>query len=319
MNATHMKHLHGVQNMPSGVILLCRLENGEEWIPSFLAHYRSMGIGHMVFLDTGSADNTLDLLTGDDVTVYTTTSPFKTHRLHMRQWLMDLCPAQTWTLNVDIDELFVAPLAHDLLSLTQYLDRHRYTAMRAHMLDMFASGPVGSSDAASSASLLERYPFYDLSAVQPLDQPTFFGTDLVAYCGGIRKTIFHTDCWLTKHPFIKTGSGITAFDLNEHSITGGHLADVTGALLHFKFATGFKEYVDESVRRGQHWNDSTEYRAYQSVLADHPDLSLKQTTATHWQCVDRLLEEGFLQASDVYRQEIGSSMSVGVGASAGIA
>lgn len=270
----------------------------------------------MVFLDTGSTDRTLELLTGNDVTVYTTSASFKTERLRMRQWLMDLCPPQTWTLNVDIDELFIAPFSPPLPFLTRYLDQHHYTAMRAHMLDMFASGPVGSSDASVSASLLEQYPYYDLSAVHPLDQPAFFGVELPSYSGGIRKTIFSRDCWLTKHPLIKTGNGITAFDQNEHSISGGHLADVTAALLHFKFTTHFTCYVDEAVRRGQHWNDSDEYRSYQSVLSVHPELSLKRETARRWSGVDQLVTEGFLQMSDAYRQEIGSLISAGDGASA---
>lgn len=333
MNSTQMMYIRGTQILPAGVILLCRVENGEEWIPSFLAHYRSIGIGHMVFLDTGSTDRTLELLTGNNVTVYATSASFKTERLQMRQWLMDLCPPHTWTLNVDIDELFVFPSGvtsptpnpspdgggGHLDRLIEYMDDHGYTAMRAHMLDMFASGPVGSSDASPPASLLEQYPYYDLSAVHPLDQPTFFGTDLPAYSGGIRKTIFDRDCWLTKHPLIKTGNGIAAFDQNEHSITDGRLADATAALLHFKFTTGFAHYVDESVRRGQHWNNSDEYRAYQSVLADDPVLSLKRETAKRWNGVDQLVEEGFLQVSEVYRQEIGSSTSVGVGASADVA
>ncbi len=288
-----------------GVVLLCRIENGEEWIPQFLAHYRALGVGHMVFLDTGSTDRTLELLMGNDVTVYTTAIPFKTHRLWMRRVLMDLCRPDTWTLNVDIDELFDYPFSSlvRLPALCSYLDQHAMTAMRAHMLDCFAPGLLGSREGLADALLQEQYPLYDLHDVTVIDEPEYFDNMLPAYVGGIRKTIFDRgDFWLTKHPLVKTGSGVRAFEDGEHHVTGARYADVTGVLLHYKFTPSFRAYVEESVRRGQHWNDSEEYRAYKDVLKKEPRLSLQQGTSRRWKGVDALVDEGFLMMSDAYRQ-----------------
>jgi hypothetical protein len=307
LSASRLQYIGGPQSTPAGPVLLCRLENGEEWIPSFLEHYRSLGVSRMIFLDTGSTDRSVDLLRDDDVTLYRTEAPFRTHRLEMRRWLADLCAAGTWTLNVDIDELFVAPFGRTgtrppLSSLTDYLEAHGYTALRAHMLDCFGSGPIGSRDAPADAPLIEQYPWYDLSDVRPLADPYFFGSILPAYVGGIRKTAFGLEhCWLTKHPLIRTGCGIGAFETGEHAIRGECLADITGALLHFKFTPGFRAYVDSAVRRAQHWNDSEEYQFYQRTLTPHRDLVLKQETARRWSGMDALIDAGFLQMSDAFR------------------
>jgi hypothetical protein len=316
-----VRHVRGPRRMPAGVILLCRVENGEEWIPQFLAHYRALGVAHMMFLDTGSTDRTVDLLQGKDITVYRTSLPFKTHRLWMRRWLMHRCPPHTWTLNVDVDELLLYPPIMpppltppsgetDIAQLVAYLDHHHFTAMRAHMLDMFASGPVGSRDAADDAPLLEQYPYYDLSDIHPIAGSWIF-REGQSWMGGIRKTVFGRDhFWLTKHPLIKTGHNIRAFEDSEHGVIDAHVADITGVLLHFKFTPSFRQYVEESVRRGQHWNDSAEYKAYQSLLAEHPDLSLKRATAWKWSGIDALVGAGFIHAA-------GSSTIPGTGASAG--
>jgi hypothetical protein len=219
---------------------------------------------------------------------------------------MERCAPGTWTLNVDIDELFDYPLSArmTLSALTSYLDAHGFTVMRAHMLDMFAAGRIGSSDALRDAPLIDRYPWYDLTAVSRIPDPSPFG-DMPAYRGGIRADVFGgTHFWLTKHPLIRAGSRAEAFTDNEHSIRHGRIADVTGVLLHFKFTERFPAYVRDAVARGQHWNDSAEYKLYAGVLAGSPDLVLKKESARRWTGADTLVDEEFLEASAAYHQAV---------------
>lgn len=283
----------------AGPTLLCRVYNGETYIDSFLQHYRQLGIGHMVFLDNGSTDRSVALLSGhSDVTLYQTTLPFKTHRLWMRRFLMNQCAQGSWTLSVDIDELFDYPLSHscNLAQLVGYLERYRYTAMRAHMLGFFADLPiVRNTD--PSGSLKERFPWYDLSGMQPLDHG-LFDTELPAWRGGLRSAAFGSDhFWLTKHPLLKTGCGVEAFLENEHSVAHAVLADVTGVLQHYKFTADFPRVVAEAVASGHHWNDSTEYRLYDNLIKNQPGFSFKSDTSRLWHSADTLLEEEFLTAS----------------------
>lgn len=311
------------------MIVLCRLENGAEYVADFLRHYREIGAAHMIFLDTGSTDGTIDRLTGDDVTVYRTSLPFKTHRLFMRRWLMDRCAPGTWTLNVDIDELFTYPLVEcfPLPALVSYLENCEYDAMRAHMLDLFSAGPIGSADAPPDAPLVERYPWYDLTDVTRIEAPSPFG-ETPAYRGGVRAAAFGGHFWLTKHPLIRAGRGVEAFTENEHSIAHAHLADVTGILLHFKFTERFPRYVREAVERKQHWNDSAEYALYAAALTRDPGLTLKGPHARRWVSADALVKKGFADVSDAYRQAVyasanadgtGSSMRPGVAPSEAMA
>lgn len=294
-------HLAGPTRFHTGdAILLCRVYNGAEHIPSFLDHYRSLRVGHMIFLDNGSTDGSVQLLSGyQDVTVYGTSLPFKTHRLWMRRFLMNLCPPESWTLNVDIDELFDYPLSDrcDVRRLIAYLDAHQCNAMRGHMLAFFADLPF-VRDHDPSGTLEEAFPWYDLSGVKPLGHP-IFGSALPAWKGGVRSTVFGSDhFWLTKHPLIKARNGIAAFIENEHSVAGERLADVTGVLRHYKFTAGFPVQVKEAVEDGRHWNDSTEYRLYQKVLHEQPHLSAKGDKSQRWESADKLREQGFLSASD---------------------
>lgn len=303
-----IRRLYGPARPPRGVrcVLLCRVENGAEYAADFLRHYRMLGVQHFVFLDTGSTDGTPELLTGEDVTVFRTSLPFKTHRLRMRRWLMERCAPGTWTLNVDIDELFDYPSSacRPLGALLDYLDAGNFTAMRAHMLEMFASGPVGTADARRDAPLAERYPWYDLTAVAPIPSPSPFDPE-PAYRGGIRAAVFGSEhFWLTKHPLIKAGSGAEAFTENEHSVKNCRLADVTGALLHFKFTERFPLYVREAVERAHHWNGSAEYALYAAALARDPALCLKRESARRWSGADALVAEGFLEESGAWRQAV---------------
>lgn len=307
-----IRHVAGLRRPPgtAKVVLLCRVQNGAEYISDFLRHYRSLGVDHMIFLDTGSSDGTMALLTGDDVTVYRASVPFKDHRLWMRRWLIRRCRDGVWTLNVDIDELFDYPLSGkvSLQRLASYLEGRGHGAMRAHMLDMFSSGKIGSSDAPEGLSLLDCFPWYDLTDIASINEPVLFG-GMPAYRGGVRKAAFGSEhFWLTKHPFIRKGGGVEVFTDNEHTIHGVHTADITGVLLHFKFTRKFDTYVHDAVVQGQHWNESAEYKLYADALLREPELSLKKIGAERWTGVDVLVEKGFLQMSDAYRQYAGAGV-----------
>lgn len=300
-------HVSGSKRLsvdPASVTVLTRVENGAYYVPSFVAHYRKLGAAHMIFLDTGSTDGTVEMLQKEpDVTVYRTTLPFKTHRLWMQRWLMDRLPEGAWVLNADIDELLEYPRSStvSLPSLVSYFEVRGYNAMRAHMLDFFSGGSIGTEEMPAPAPLTERFPWYDLSNISEIPPDGRFG-EMPAYRGGIRCSIFNWQhFWLTKHPLMKTGCGIEAYTENEHMALGARCADVTGALLHFKFVPRFRTYVEDAVRRRQHWKDSFEYGLYLDLLEREPGTCFKKESARRWRGVDVLLQEGFLVAGEAYR------------------
>ena len=59
-----------------------------------------------------------------------------------------------------------------------------------------------------------------------------------------------------------------------HYTTKIRLADVTGALLHFKFMSDFHERVAREVSRREHFAQGSEYGRYSRMLAAQPRMSL---------------------------------------------
>src|SRR5438046_3032170 len=60
----HIEHVFGPQHIqcpPDGCIVVCIVRNGEEYIKAFIKHYLSLNVDHIVFLDNGSTDQTLDI------------------------------------------------------------------------------------------------------------------------------------------------------------------------------------------------------------------------------------------------------------------
>ena len=214
----NVEHVHGPQEVAYGIdelVVLCLVRNGRPYVRSFVEHYASMGVKHIVFLDNGSTDGTVEALRGyDNVTVLRSMLPFKRYQMLMKRYLIERFGRGRWTLSVDMDELFDYPYSDvvSLGSLLKYLNEKSYTAVVAQMLDMFPEEPV--SDAASNEDepLKERHRFYDISNVREQgywEFPFVSGSgnvlaneEIGIYRNGIQNTVFGTLPALTKHPLI---------------------------------------------------------------------------------------------------------------------
>src|SRR3712207_5935632 len=61
----NVEHLHGPEEIEYGeeeLIVVCLVRDGRPYIRSFVEHYSSMGVKHLVFLDNGSTDGTVEAL-----------------------------------------------------------------------------------------------------------------------------------------------------------------------------------------------------------------------------------------------------------------
>src|SRR5215204_4289545 len=140
----NIEHVHGPEEVdygPHELVVVCNVRDGRPYVRSFVEHYASMGVKHMVFLDNGSADGTVEALQNyDNVTVLRSKLPFRNYQLHMRRYLIRRFGRGRWTLTVDIDELFDYPYSDivGLDSLLKYLNDKGYTAVVGQMLDMFS-------------------------------------------------------------------------------------------------------------------------------------------------------------------------------------
>lgn len=307
--------LHGpeeVEYAKDELIVLCQTRNSRHYIKSFVEHYFSLGVKHLVFLDNGSFDGTVEVLkTYEDVTVLRTELPYKTYNVAMKQYLIERFGKGRWSLLVDVDELFDYPYSDvvSLKALLGYLNEHRYTALVAQMLDMFPEEPISRDGPVfEEEPLKDLYHFYDLSDTSLHDYHLAGDTGNVLaneevgiVRGGIRKTLFGNDATLIKHPLILLDDKIKPMDLSDHWVSNARIADFTGVLLHYKLTNRLYEDVARSVEeRNRSEHGTRRYGKYLRILEENPVLRVRRDTARELGSVKDLVGNGFVVVSRAY-------------------
>jgi len=296
------------------------MKDAEWFIGPFIEHHLARGAAHMVVIDNGSTDRTVEIAAGFPcVTVVRNQMAVRRHESLMRAGIARQVLRGGWVLFADADELFEAPLldgAPDALPrLVAYLDGHGYTAMVAQMLDMLTVQPYGSTkrlDYPASVKAFDRWAMGDLTALpyhaagnrlawflrdNLCDDP---GVKLLI--GGARRALFGEECYLFKHSIVRNRAGV---DLMRHPHCAGRVrvADVTGVLRHYKLAGDWMARDRATVAAGI-WDHDEDARRLAAVTAGDgfvPDVA----GARAFGGTAGLIEAGFLHASDRYRADLG--------------
>lgn len=292
------------------LIVLAVMRDARAYVRSFMEHYRSLGAKHVVFLDNGSTDGTVEALVEyENVTVLRTRLPFNRYGISMRQYLVERFGRNRWTLNVDIDELFVYPYL-DILgleSLLKYLNDNSYTAVVANMLDMFPEKPLSEVESGEDEPLKELHRFYDVSNIRTQDYGLagdvgneLSNPDVTIFRDGIRQTLFNVPTLLIKHPLVFLDNKVKPMDLSEHWATNARVADFTGALLHYKLMDRLFEMVRKEIKARSYPNRWGKYDNYLGALEAAPSLQIKAETARELESVDELVANRFVVVSREY-------------------
>ena len=292
------------------LVVVSLMRDAGGYVDSFVAHYRELGAAHIVLLDNGSSDDTMERATAyDGVTVLRCDLPFRWYRTAMRRYLVETYGDDSWVLLVDIDEHWDYPLraAKPLPQFLAYLNEHSFTAAAAHMLDLFPAGPVDSWPDAGP-ELTAASVWFALSDVRSEPLPAvacrneFADTNLTCMVGGLRTRAFAAEPCLTKFPLTRRAAGRGPKIETAHFISGAVVADVTAVLLHYKFDSRFRTRTAEAVRRKNYYGGSSEYRQYQAALEDDPALTLDSDSSQKLKSADQLLRSGFVSVSHEYRE-----------------
>lgn len=305
-----LRHVHGPQKIPyarNELIVLCVVRDGALHVKSFLEHHLALGVTHIVLLDNGSTDATIDLARRyDRVTILRATCPYRKYETILKRYLVNRFSRNRWSLFADIDERFDYPYSNvmDLRSLLTYLNEHAYTAVLAQMLDLFSDGPLDLVSRGPDESPQDQCSYYDISAVEKhdyvFDRPA--NPAIKMHAGGIRKAVFGTENGLTKAALILASPEVVSF-VGWHHTRRASVADFSCVLLHYPFAGTFYAKVEEAVRTDRYrLSAAEEYRKYWTLLKQTPHLCLKRGTARRFEGVNSLLESGFLVVSEQYRQ-----------------
>lgn len=315
--ALSIRRIHGPSRFelgPDDVVAVVLIRDGLYYLDRFLAHYRSLGVRHFVFVDNGSTDGTLQRLRREETgcVVLRARLPFLDYETLMRETAARRFAGGRWALFVDTDELldFAGSDILGLPGLARYMRDNGHTAMVAQMLEMFPEGPISAHASRSFASVVDRYRHYDLGHVETYDYHRFplawsyfanlnrLSDDRVKLMvGGLRAKIFDERCGLSKHPLVFQGDGVSPC-AHPHCASHVTITDVTAVLKHYKFANGSfdrdRSFVSVLGTYGE------EARARTDRIVRQPDLSFHSEDAKAWRGVDALYDDAFLVRSPGY-------------------
>jgi hypothetical protein len=310
-----IRHVQGKKQIDLAINefgVVCPVRNGMAHIPEFLRYYRKKGAKHFFFIDNGSTDQTREyLLKNEDVTVYETQLLHKKYESEIRSTIIKEHFRGKWCLGVDVDEFFDYP-GSDKIPMHQFLDylnKNKYTAVLAYLLDMFAKET--RFEQITEEDMFSKYCYYDNTTL--VKKPYFSRSvvfcnynklsnkDLKFYCGGIRKKYFDKRgdaFYLLKHPLIFLDNKIEPFT-NPHYSNKAYVADISCVLRHFKFVASFKDKV-ALLKNAYDYYTQIEYEAYHEVLKNKTGLDLYSKKSRKFENVNQLVKEKFIYVSPQY-------------------
>jgi hypothetical protein len=305
---TSVRHVSGKSRLDYSkeeLIVICVVRNGEIYVNSFIEYYFKLGVKHIVFLDNGSTDNTVELASRyDNVTILKTDLPYSKYENIMKNYLARRFSKRKWNLCADIDEFFDWPFSRvvSIGSLLRYLNARGYTAVIAQMLDLFSELPISEVRDDPEEDITKNYRYYDISNISKtnytISRLSYDGVK--AHNGGVRKTLFGSNNGLTKAPLVFVDRRIQLFKLWHHA-ANAYIANFTCVLLHYPFTSSFYNKVrDAAATKRYGFVTSDEYDLYWARLSREPRLTLLMDTARKYVGVEPLIDEGFLVASSDY-------------------
>lgn len=294
--------------------------NGEYYIEEFIQHYTQLGARHIFILDNCSTDDTVTIASKHDhVTIWQSSLCVGSYQGLLQRFLLRGIKTRGWCIHADIDELldFPSSTAISLQLFLKYLNGRNYTAAVSQLLDMFADKPLSYLHEVKVESPADLYRLYDLSDILRVPYHegqvtrTYGRTNLVSnkrtelFYGGIRKNLYgsewYTNCLLTKHSLFRLNSGLDLFR-HVHFVDRARLADVSCVMRHYKLVSNVIKTATQN--RANLHGVSKGYNALLRFVLDNPDFELKRDTSCEWEDANRLVEAGFLFASDEYREYV---------------
>lgn len=246
----------------SDIPLVAQIRNARRYLPSFLQHYRNIGVTRFIFVDDQSTDGSLEYLEKiENVDLYQSRlSYMESNRgLLFKEEVVEIYGANRWWVFVDIDEYIVYDgiETHGLSDLTRALERRRLTRLLAPLLDMYPSGNIQQAHFDGSDS---QMPWEVASA---FDRSGYFirfrGKDWEIR-GGVRHRVFGNWVELTKYPLMYVADGDYFRSIHYPRPHYGNSTPILGNLLHFKFFSDYEDSIRRAVEEGRYFEGSKHYK-----------------------------------------------------------
>ena len=307
----NIRHRHGVKPSASNAgefFVVCLVKNGEEYIREFVDYYINLSAKHIFIIDNNSTDNTIDIAKSHDkVSVYSTKLKFASYESKIRRYFLKHYFKHSWVLCVDVDEHFDFPGRNEIsmYEFIGYLNRYKYTAVTACMLDMYS---VETQANTSLPGFSDMYPFVSIDTIDKASYPNTWLTrgnivpdNVGIYMNGIRKRALKSnhEFLLTKHPLMYISKEIIPFT-HPHYCAFAKIADVVCVLLHYKFTAGFLTRAKQiSLDPKTHPIWAQENLAYVKYFAENKYWSNESNSYRYTSATD-LATKKLLYISDLY-------------------
>jgi|GEM_PF-6401428 len=290
-------------NKYPNINILCIVKNGAFYIKKFIDYHKEVGVEAFIFLDNGSTDHTLEIVSKYDcVKVLSNKLPYKMYWHHFKRFLFEEYGTNCWNLILDIDEFFEGPFNNDisLKELVDYNNKNNYTAVVTHMVDLLPNENILSKE--RNINFLESHQYYSTQNlnVKPyrsiIKTNKIYNNDINFYTNGWRDATFAVgEIMLTKHSFIKGDKKLMY--THDHFVDNSTVADYSCILKHYKFHDNFSQYVSDSVLEGNHYDNSKEYVLYQKKIDENKELNLYNKQMFNINDKDKLIENKLMQIS----------------------
>jgi hypothetical protein len=284
-------------------VVVCLVRNGRWYVDGFIDHHLRLGASHIVFLDNGSGDGTAERIAGRErVSLFACDLPYKEHKLALKRWLVRRFARGGWGLCVDADEHFDYPASSrlPLPALLRYLNARGHDAVHALLLDLFPREPLRVSWEAGE-DWRARHCYYEIDSLGRAAIAVEGMAPIRIFFGGVRSRLGAQRVCLTKFPLLREGGRVRFLEDDAHLVAQATVADVSGLLLHYKFAPCFPARLADALAHRQYYAASAEYESYQTALRSDPDLLLWTARARRYDSIDGLAGTPLVAVSDAYR------------------
>ena len=244
-------------------------------LPHFLAHYRLLGVKCFVFVDNCSDDSTREyLFEQPDVVLYSSDTEYKysQYGVAWQQTILgNLCLGK-WVVLADADELLVYPEceSRSLIEFIADVNAEGANAVLTPLMDMYPYENLTDADFSKqnpfiAAPYFDQHPLIDwrLGSGVYSNGPTYQSAMRQRLSEASPPNAFTSQKYglVRYQPWLRYSQGL-------HDVANATVFSQTAWFAHFKYHIGFKKKVETEIRRGQHFNNASEYRRYAAMLAE---------------------------------------------------
>ncbi len=278
--------------------LVTQIRNARRYLPSFLEHYRNLGVTRFIFVDDRSSDGSLEYLeTVEDADLYQSRlSYMESNRgILFKEEVVRTYGRNRWWVFVDIDEYLVYDgiEKHGLRDVIHALEKRRLTRLLAPLLDMYPTGNIQHAHFDGSDS---KMPWEVASA---FDRSGYFirfrGKDWEIR-GGVRYRVFGNWVELAKYPLMYVVDGDYFRSIHYPRPYYGNSTPVLGNLLHFKFFDDYEKFIRTAAQEGRYFEGAKHYKVALDRI-EQGDMEFYQTDISEeFSGPQQLRELGFFKS-----------------------